>query len=91
MAGFEVLCLFPRNAFELEYLEIASLKDCTDKLPNAFISDNSLLCNVIIPSEARVVPQVKFGRPNEDMEPLLPRDIFLANMITDPLDVSKSI
>lgn len=79
------------HTFNLEYLEIASLKDCTDKLSNAFISDNSLLCNVIIPSEARVVPQVKFGRPNEDMEPLLPRDIFLANMITDPLDVSKNI
>lgn len=79
------------HAFELEYLEIASLKDCTDKLSNAFISDAALLCNVIIPSEARVVPQVKFGRPNEDMEPLLPRDLFLKNMITNPLDVSKSI
>jgi len=79
------------HAFGLDYLEVSSLKDCTNKLLNAFISNTALLCNVIIPSDARVVPQVKFGRPNEDMEPLLPRDIFLENMITDPLDVSKSV
>lgn len=36
----------------------------------------------------RVVPQVQFGRPNEDAGPLLDRDEFLSNMIVRPLDVS---
>jgi len=35
-----------------------------------------------------VTPQVKFGRPNEDTEPLLPREEFLSNMIIKALDVS---
>ena len=36
----------------------------------------------------RVVPQVKFGRPNEDMEPLLPRDLFMSMMLVEPLPQS---
>lgn len=79
------------QAFELEYLEIASLQDCAHKMKNIFLSSSAVLCNVIIPSEARVVPQVKFGRPNEDMDPLLPRDLFLENMIIEALDTSKII
>ena len=79
------------QAFQLDYLEIVSVQDCFDKMNSVFASSNAVLCNVVIPSEARVVPQVKFGRPNEDMDPLLPRSLFLENMIAAPLDVSKSI
>ena len=43
---------------------------------------------MLISPQARVEPQVKFGRPNEDMEPLVPRDIFLKNMIIEPLKIS---
>jgi acetolactate synthase-1/2/3 large subunit len=45
-------------------------------------------CNVEISPRRRVVPQVKFGRPNEDSEPLLARAEFIENMIVKPLDVS---
>ena len=38
--------------------------------------------------ELIVVPQVKFGRPNEDMEPLLPRDLFSSMMLVEPLPQS---
>lgn len=44
-----------------------------------------VLINVLVPAIHRVVPQVKFGRPNEDPEPLLPRDEFLKQMIIPPL------
>lgn len=44
-----------------------------------------VFCNVEIKPEYRVVPQVKFGRPNEDMEPLLNRKEFLENMIVKPI------
>ena len=53
-----------------------------------FANEKASLLNVKISPKARVTPQVKFGRPNEDMEPLLPRDIFLKNMLIKPLDVS---
>jgi len=48
-------------------------------------------CNVELRPEERVIPQVKFGRPIEDAEPLLPREEFLGNMIVPPLDVSRSM
>lgn len=53
-------------------------------------SDGPVFCNVEIRPEERVIPQVKFGRPIEDADPLLPRDEFLANMIVDPVDASRS-
>jgi|APSaa5957512535_1039671.scaffolds.fasta_scaffold00447_21 acetolactate synthase I/II/III large subunit len=46
--------------------------------------------NVEINFGERVIPQVKYGRPNEDAEPLLDRKIFESNMIIPSLDVSKN-
>jgi len=44
--------------------------------------------DIKIASSARVIPQVQFGRPNEDSSPLLDREEFLANMLVDPLPIS---
>ena len=76
------------KSYDLEYFQLEN-EDSAEIVLNDFFK-NKLPCflNVKIPSEARVSPQVKFGRPNEDMEPLLPRDLFLDNMIIDPLNVS---
>ena len=41
-----------------------------------------------ISSQCRVVPQVKYGRPNEDPEPLLDRNEFFREMIIEPLQQS---
>jgi acetolactate synthase-1/2/3 large subunit len=79
------------SAFGFEYLEISSTQSCSEKLTSIFLTTNAVFCNVVIPPEARVIPQVKFGRPNEDMEPLLPREIFLKSMLIAPLDASKNI
>ena len=46
-------------------------------------SKGAYFCNIEIDKKHGVVPQVKFGRPNEDPEPLLPRKEFLDNMIVD--------
>jgi acetolactate synthase-1/2/3 large subunit len=46
--------------------------------------------NIEIAADARVVPQVQFGRPNEDSSPLLDRKEFLANMLVEPLPVSRA-
>lgn len=43
-----------------------------------------VFCRVAIRPERRVVPQVKWGRPIEDGEPLLERAEFLANMMVAP-------
>lgn len=39
------------------------------------------ICDVQIEQSHRVIPQVVFGRPIEDAEPLLPREEFSSNMI----------
>ena len=44
---------------------------------------NPLICNVCIDKDFRVIPQVKFGKPNEDMGPLLPREMFKESMIIE--------
>lgn len=48
-----------------------------------------VFCNIEINHNHRVIPQVKYGRPNEDTEPLLKRKEFLENMIIPSLDCSK--
>ena len=72
------------KAYNFKYFE---LKDDSDLhlVEEIFAYPKALICNVFIDNDFRVTPQVKFGRPNEDMGPLLPRDMFNANMIIDPI------
>jgi acetolactate synthase I/II/III large subunit len=58
-------------------------------LNNVIKMAGPVLVNVIIPASARVTPQVKFGRANEDMEPLLSRDLFQEAMIVPTLSSSE--
>ncbi len=76
------------EAFKLDYIELSKNSDIDEKISEFLLSQNPVLMNVIIPKTSRVKPQVKFGRPNEDMEPLLPRNIFMDNMLIEPLQVS---
>lgn len=76
------------KAYNMQYFVLDENKNI-DQILKAFINTKgSVFLNIKIPPEARVSPQVKFGRPNEDMEPLLTRDIFMKNMIVEPLSVS---
>ena len=58
-------------------------------MAEALGADGPLFCVVKISGGHRVMPQVKFGRPNEDTEPLLDRAEFERNMIVDPLKVME--
>lgn len=58
------------------------------KVAAALAADGPYFLSIEIDSRHRLAPQVKFGRPNEDADPLLPRDEFLGNMIVKPLPVS---
>ena len=71
------------HAFGYKHIEISERTDIPEILRSNLESDDPVLFEVVIPPSARVVPQVKFGRPNEDMEPLLPRDVFSAQMLID--------
>ena len=73
------------KAFGLDYIELSQNSEIDNKVNKFLISKTPVLLNLKISETARVKPQVKFGRPNEDMEPLLPRNIFHKNMIIRPL------
>ena len=48
-----------------------------------------MACVIHIDQNQRVVPQSKYGRPIEDPEPLLRRDLFEQCMLIESLEVSK--
>lgn len=63
-------------------------KDVTDVLARILNEDGPAFLNIEIDQARQLIPQVKYGRPNEDAEPLLNRAEFLENMIIEPLPVS---
>ncbi len=76
-------------AYGITSMRLDRAGEVDDRIREVLETPGPVLCDVDILAERRVIPQVKFGRPIEDAEPLLPRDEFLANMIVPPLDVSK--
>ena len=77
------------KGFGIKYVKISDPDEVESKLLEVRNYSGAVLCDVKIPSDARVMPQTKFGRANEDMEPLLPREVFNNAMIVSPLPSSK--
>jgi acetolactate synthase-1/2/3 large subunit len=69
------------NSFGLKTYRISSQNHLEFKMKNFLNSQTPSLCEINIPSNAKVIPQVKFGRPNEDLEPLISRKELKNNMI----------
>ena len=65
------------TSFGFEYEKIDTRHDTLELLTSSFLNRLApKLIEVIVGSDARVIPQVKYGRPNEDMEPLLSSVLF---------------
>lgn len=71
-----------------DYLNLGPDNDIDVTLQKFWTNEQPVFLRVEIDPAWRVVPQVKFGRPNEDMEPLLPRDLFSSMMLVEPLPQS---
>ena len=76
------------KAYGFKTVTVSKNRGVCNGIRKALDIKGPVFCNIDVGSEHRVVPQVKFGRPNEDLEPLLERQEFLKNMIVKPLDVS---
>jgi acetolactate synthase-1/2/3 large subunit len=76
------------RAFGIEAFSITTNAEIAAGLRRARAASGPIFCRVAIASTQRVIPQVKFGYPLEDGEPLVDRDEFLANMIVKPMPVS---
>lgn len=68
--------------------KLSRKSDIDSLLRWAVDSDGPTFLDIEISADKRVIPQVQFGRPNEDATPLLPREEFMGNMIVPPLPVS---
>lgn len=62
--------------------------DSLEKLTKHNDLNLPILYEIMINPDAKLIPQSLFGYPLEDMDPLLPRSIFLSNMIIKPLPAS---
>lgn len=71
------------KSFGIRYNKISSQEDLLRGIKNVINEKQSTLCEIIIPSEARVNPQVKFGSPIESMDPSLDIEIFKSLMIVN--------
>lgn len=76
------------KSFGFRYLELSKTKEVDNTINKVMKMTDPVFVNVIISPDARVMPQVKFGRANEDMEPLLSREEFHKAMIIPPLPSS---
>lgn len=69
--------------FGLEYHKISKQDDLVTGIAHVLNQKQSTLCEVMIPADARVDPQVKFGSPIEGMDPPLDDSIFKSLMVVD--------
>jgi len=69
------------KAYGYKTVTIADNKELSSRIQEVLNCEGPVFCNVEVQAEHRVIPQVKFGRPNEDSEPLLDRREFIENMI----------
>jgi acetolactate synthase-1/2/3 large subunit len=76
------------KAYGFPTLSLKANAELAEGIAAAMRDPGPLFCEVEIRPDHRVIPQVKFGRPNEDSEPLLPRREFLENMLIAPLESS---
>lgn len=72
-------------AFGMEYRMAETQRDAATALTETLAATGAVFCHLRIPPDAKVIPQVRFGCPNEDMEPLLPREVFHAAMVVEPV------
>ncbi|MBI1870535.1 MAG: thiamine pyrophosphate-binding protein [Chlamydiae bacterium] len=76
------------QAYGYKTVCLSSTQQLEDGIKEVLRTKGPVFCNVEIASKERVVPQVKFGRPNEDADPLLERKEFLENMTIQPMEIS---
>ena len=78
------------NAYGINYNEIKNNKDIDVILKKVLKSKKPEFINVIINSNQKIVPKLQFGKPIEDLSPLLPRSEFKKNMIIASLQENST-
>jgi len=69
------------KAFNINYIRIKNHKNLEAKLKKIINNKKPYFVDVIINPNQKIVPKLEFGRPIEDLSPLLKDTIFKKNMI----------
>ncbi|MDA7818273.1 thiamine pyrophosphate-binding protein [Sulfurimonas sp.] len=76
------------HSYGIDAVKIDSDKE-VDSILSELKYDKPFLIELIIDENLRINPMIQFGRPLEDMNPLLEREEFIDNMIVQPLKISE--
>lgn len=77
------------KAYGIKTVSIKNNKELRKKIKKAIEYRGSVICDVNIRDNQKIIPKLEFGKPIEDMTPYLPREEFLNNMIVKAVDSNK--
>lgn len=76
------------KAYGIKTVSIKNHRQLEAKMRQVLHYKGPVLCDVFVRSNQKLIPKLEFGRPIEDLSPLLPRKEFSKNMIVKPLEIS---
>lgn len=79
------------KAYNIKGIRIHNHSEMKGKISQALKHKGPVLIEVMIKPTQKLEPKLEFGRPIEDISPLLPRKEFKENMIVQPLEEPKSV
>lgn len=74
------------SGYGLKTKQIKNNTDLEEKIKQMLSLRGPIVCDVLVASNAKLIPKLEFGKPIEDLSPLLSRDEFNHNMIIPALD-----
>lgn len=73
------------EAYGLAFTSIRTHKEMSGVLRWVLRRRGPVFCDVVVPDGAQLTPKLEFGKPIEDLSPLLPREELTRNMIVPPI------
>ncbi len=77
------------KAYGIKTVTIKNHSELRTKIRKILQHKGPVLCDVILKDSQIIIPKLEFGKPIEDMSPLLPREEFMKQMIVKPYGIEK--
>ena len=74
------------KAYGVHSESISNHSELKSKINKVLAYKGAVLCDVIIPDDSKLIPKLEFGKPIEDLSPLLSREEFTENMLITPIE-----
>ncbi|MBI5449205.1 thiamine pyrophosphate-binding protein [Candidatus Gottesmanbacteria bacterium] len=69
------------KAYGLATATIKNHREMKQKIIHVLRQKRAVICDVLVPDDAKIIPKLEFGKPIEELSPELPRDEFLKNIL----------